>query len=594
MEIGKEYALNNGDIITVTQVYWHYETKEKFYSITTDKGTDWIVSEQELLSLIAKKRTTSEKLALYADYFAGRPDVFAQKWSNGKGYSPALKNWRIFYQLRNNKEALSKLKKQYLPYTRKVIYEQISSSDKYHRYGIYPLLKDDKTKLLVFDFDKHQSATEPYKMTKAVIRTCQKYDLNCLPEISSSGNSYHLWIFFSQPIAASTARFLGKLILVESMITSESLDLSSFDRMIPNQDRLPEKGFGNLIALPLKWSDVKEKKFIFTDNNLQPLALSQLFDQLENTKKYSEEEVKNFISRITKDLKILKGENSRLIIPFLQNFPKKVEGFIAGEIFINRQNLTRQEQLSLLNLATFSNPEYIKRQRMRMPVWDVPSILTAAKIDGKYLRLPRGVESSLKDNCHSYLKEQFTLSKALNVEFTGTLRPQQEEAVNKIDKNKLGMLCAHTGFGKTVVGCALIARRKARTLIIVSTVNIANQWRDAALRFLKIKDVPYKELTKTGRSVKKKQIEMLNEMVKFSQISLTLDKKQRNCDYKLLSNKVDFKLKEKIGNNICVFDQKICWYGDLNFGGNSYKNSSAIRLVNTELAKKITSSKYQI
>ncbi len=594
MEIGKEYALNNGDIITVTQVYWHYETKEKFYSITTDKGTDWIVSEQELLSLIAKKRTTSEKLALYADYFAGRPDVFAQKWSNGKGYSPALKNWRIFYQLRNNKEALSKLKKQYLPYTRKVIYEQISSSDKYHRYGIYPLLKDDKTKLLVFDFDKHQSATEPYKMTKAVIRTCQKYDLNCLPEISSSGNSYHLWIFFSQPIAASTARFLGKLILVESMITSESLDLSSFDRMIPNQDRLPEKGFGNLIALPLKWSDVKEKKSIFTDNNLQPLALSQLFDQLENTKKYSEEEVKNFISRITKDLKILKGENSRLIIPFLQNFPKKVEGFIAGEIFINRQNLTRQEQLSLLNLATFSNPEYIKRQRMRMPVWDVPSILTAAKIDGKYLRLPRGVESSLKDNCHSYLKEQFTLSKALNVEFTGTLRPQQEEAVNKIDKNKLGMLCAHTGFGKTVVGCALIARRKARTLIIVSTVNIANQWRDAALRFLKIKDVPYKELTKTGRSVKKKQIEMLNEMVKFSQISLTLDKKQRNCDYKLLSNKVDFKLKEKIGNNICVFDQKICWYGDLNFGGNSYKNSSAIRLVNTELAKKITSSKYQI
>lgn len=920
MEIGKEYALNNGDIITVTQAYWHYETKEKFYSITTDKGTDWIISEQKLLSLIAKKRTTGEKLALYADYFAGRPDVFAQKWSNGKGYSPALKNWRSFYQLRNNKEALSKLKKQYLPYSRKVIYEQISSSDKYHRYGIYPLLKDDKTKLLVFDFDKHQSTAEPYKMTKAVIKTCQKYDLNCLPEISSSGNSYHLWIFFSQPIAASTARFLGKLILVESMITSESLDLSSFDRMIPNQDRLPEKGFGNLIALPLKWSDVKEKKSIFTDNNLQPLALSQLFDQLENTKKYSEEEVKNFISQITKDLKILKGENSRLIIPFLQNFPKKVEGFIAGEIFINRQNLTRQEQLSLLNLATFSNPEYIKRQRMRMPVWDVPSILTAAKIDGKYLRLPRGVESSLKDNCHSYLKEQFTLSKALNVEFTGTLRPQQEEAVNKIDKNKLGMLCAHTGFGKTVVGCALIARRKARTLIIVSTFNIANQWRDAALRFLKIKDVPYKELTKTGRCVKKKQIEiisgtrnhpsklvdiinirklihlsaiertklfqdyeqiivdechhisavtfektlveantryvlgltatperkdglenfmyyrcgniiyqaqdsekeylisryiyprynssleaksklerdtyaqkirliaenndrndqivkdalqalsegrhilllserikhlnelyaklkqknskvylttgtqklsiklskikgpyillstgkyvgegfdlpsldtlfltlpfswkgntkqylgrlersldkkdelrvydyvdiadetfakmyrkrvrvykqqgysfvhskqwnsystayytkndylqvwrqdlanakkaficlkrinqkqieMLNEMVKFSQISLTLDKKQRNCDYKLLSNKVDFKLKEQIGNNICVFDQKICWYGDLNFGGNSYKNSSAIRLVNTELAKKITSSKYQI
>jgi hypothetical protein len=29
MEIGKEYALNNGDIITVTQVYWHYENRGK-------------------------------------------------------------------------------------------------------------------------------------------------------------------------------------------------------------------------------------------------------------------------------------------------------------------------------------------------------------------------------------------------------------------------------------------------------------------------------------------------------------------------------------------------------------------------------------
>ena len=38
MEIGKEYALNNGDIITVTQAYWHYETKEKFSQVPRDKG----------------------------------------------------------------------------------------------------------------------------------------------------------------------------------------------------------------------------------------------------------------------------------------------------------------------------------------------------------------------------------------------------------------------------------------------------------------------------------------------------------------------------------------------------------------------------
>ncbi len=47
----------------------------------------------------------------------------------------------------------------------------------------------------------------------------------------------------------------------------------------------------------------------------------------------------------------------------------------------------------------------------------------------------------------------------------------------------------------------------------MSTVNIANQWRDAALRFLKIKDVPYKELTKTGRSVKKNKLKLFLELV---------------------------------------------------------------------------------
>ena len=38
MEIGKEYALNNGDIITVTQAYWHYETKENFTQLPLIKG----------------------------------------------------------------------------------------------------------------------------------------------------------------------------------------------------------------------------------------------------------------------------------------------------------------------------------------------------------------------------------------------------------------------------------------------------------------------------------------------------------------------------------------------------------------------------
>ncbi|WP_234982441.1 TOTE conflict system archaeo-eukaryotic primase domain-containing protein [Limosilactobacillus caccae] len=207
MDLGKDYQLNNGDSIMINQVFWHYGSKKKDYLVTSQSGDDWIIGEQELADLVQKKRTTKEKLELYAKYFSGRTDVYAQKWSNGKGYSPALKNWWSFYKLRNDKEAQKNLKKDYAPFTKEVIRDQILSSDKYHRYGIYPLLDDDTTNLLVFDFDKHASLIDPYETTKAVLATCSKYKIDCLPEISSSGSSYHLWLFFSQPIKASTVRF---------------------------------------------------------------------------------------------------------------------------------------------------------------------------------------------------------------------------------------------------------------------------------------------------------------------------------------------------------------------------------------------------
>lgn len=41
----------------------------------------------------------------------------------------------------------------------------------------------------------------------------------------------------------------------------------------------------------------------------------------------------------------------------------------------------------------------------------------------------------------------------------------------------------------------------------------------------------------------------------------------------------------KVGNNLCIFDYRVCWYGDLNFGGESYPNASGIRLISQQMAK---------
>lgn len=71
-------------------------------------------------------------------------------------------------------------------------------------------------------------------------------------ERSRSGAGAHVWVFFAEPIAASAARCLGAVLLREAMSQRGELDIASYDRLFPNQDFLPAKGFGNLIALPLQ------------------------------------------------------------------------------------------------------------------------------------------------------------------------------------------------------------------------------------------------------------------------------------------------------------------------------------------------------
>ena len=71
-------------------------------------------------------------------------------------------------------------------------------------------------------------------------------------ERSRSANGGHVWFFFQEAIPAALARRLGTHILTETMELRPDIGLDSYDRFFPNQDTLPQGGFGNLIALPLQ------------------------------------------------------------------------------------------------------------------------------------------------------------------------------------------------------------------------------------------------------------------------------------------------------------------------------------------------------
>ena len=66
-----------------------------------------------------------------------------------------------------------------------------------------------------------------------------------------------------------------------------------------------------------------------------------------------------------------------------------------------------------------------------------------------------------------------------SISFTGTLRPEQQEAVSKFfiqDRARSGLLQAKPGWGKTFASCSLIARNSTKTLILVHTKLLFNQW----------------------------------------------------------------------------------------------------------------------
>ena len=114
--------------------------------------------------------------------------------------------------------------------------------------GVYPLLPDETCWFLAADFDEQDWMTD----ASAMIDTCHAKNVAAALERSRSGNGGHVWIFFSEPVPARTARQLGSAILTETLERRPEIGFASYDRFFPSQDTMPLGGFGNLLALPLQ------------------------------------------------------------------------------------------------------------------------------------------------------------------------------------------------------------------------------------------------------------------------------------------------------------------------------------------------------
>jgi len=465
------------------------------------------------IELVHHHSSPRAKVALFRSLFRGREDVYARRFESrrtGKsGYQPVCVNeWATGVCEKPKVKCAACPHRRFLQVTDDAIRWHLSGQDADGRdfvMGVYPMLQDETCFFLAADFDKAQWRED----VGAILQTCRRLNLPVALERSRSGNGGHLWLFLDEAIPAALARRLGSHILTETMVSRPEIGLDSYDRFFPNQDTLPQGGFGNLIALPLQKQSRRHGNSVFLDERFEPHPDQWAF--LSSVRKIDRAAVEKIVQNAQSRGRVLGvrfpqadeedaepwdglssvGAQRRMRSSITEPLPKKIELTLSEQIYIAKSQLPPELRNQLLRLAAFQNPEFYKAQAMRLPTYDKPRIIGCAEDHPKYIGIPRGcleeVRRLLSDlDIGVTIQDERYEGTPLEVEFQGELRPEQEAAAQAMLTHDTGVLSATTAFGKTVIAAWLIARRGVNTLILVHRRQLLEQWVERLSSFLNL------------------------------------------------------------------------------------------------------------
>ncbi|MDH4468570.1 MAG: DEAD/DEAH box helicase family protein [Bacteriovoracaceae bacterium] len=454
--------------------------------------------------------TPEEKINLFLSLFRGRKSVYPKFWENQKqdrkGYSPACHNEWVYGLC--GKPPKGKIKCSDCPNQKFPALDEIAVKNHLQglqTIGTYAITENDTCIFLAADFDGDgwQSDIMAYK------RAALGLGVQSHIERSRSGNGGHAWIFFTTLISAQTARRLGTAILSRAQQERHTLSLKSYDRFFPNQDYLPKGGFGNLIALPLQQKARENNNSVFVDENFN--AYPNQWEHLAQVKRLSLHDVQSIIKQIlpAKSATVPTEDDEHFTMEVDQRLmtlakPKIFKGLFCGNVEIEHgaqlkiqtQNLPGALVSALKRTATFANPKFYALERMRFKTFPESRFIFDGEFLPDCLILPRGV----LDQCVALANEagaQVNIRdirpgfKKIKFHFSGELQLEQKTAVQKIINDETGILSAPPGIGKTVMACAILAKRKMPTLILVHRQELLEQWKEQLCRFL---NIPVKEI----------------------------------------------------------------------------------------------------
>lgn len=442
----------------------------------------------------------TDKISLFRSLFRGREDVYPKLWvskTGNAGYSPVCGNeWIRGVCRKPSIKCWECPHRKLMPLTDQVIQKHVEGKIVI---GVYPLLQDDTCCFLAIDFDGKSWKDD----VRAFLKTCEDMAIRASLELSRSGNGAHVWIFFSEPVPAVLARQAGSSLITRTMNLRHELDMKSYDRLFPNQDTLPKGGFGNLIALPLQNETMSKGTTLFMNSDFVPY--SDQWEYLSGVKRLSLPELEAFAKDAknkgsiigismspTEDDMIQKGNIPRKNHKILNCvLPRTINAVLENRIYIEKGGLPSALLNHFKRLAAFQNPEFYKRQSMRLSTALTPRIISCIEETETYIAIPRGCLEDITNLCETNrisfnIDDRRSSGKTIDVSFRGELSQEQQTACKKLIEHDMGVLVAPPGVGKTIIAIGLIVSRKVNTLVLVHRKPLLEQWRAQLASFLGI------------------------------------------------------------------------------------------------------------